>query len=203
MKIICAGLNYRSHALEMGRGIPTEPVIFLKADSSLLKKNKPFFIPDFSEKIEYEAELVLKICKVGRYITPAYAHRYYDEITLGVDFTARDMQSQFSRNGLPWELSKAFDGSAPIGKFIPKEELGEVSNIDFSLLRNDDVVQQGNSSDLIFGFDALISWVSQFFTLKTGDLIFTGTPAGVGPVVRGDRLRGLIGERVVFDFAVK
>lgn len=203
MKIICAGLNYRSHALEMGRGIPTEPVIFLKADSSLLKKNKPFFIPDFSERIEYEAELVLKICKVGRYVIPAYAHRYYDEITLGVDFTARDLQSQFSRKGLPWELSKSFDGSAPIGMFIPKEELGEVSNIDFSLLRNDDVVQQGNSSDLIFGFDALISRVSQFFTLKTGDLIFTGTPAGVGPVVRGDRLRGLIGEREVFDFAVK
>jgi 2-keto-4-pentenoate hydratase/2-oxohepta-3-ene-1,7-dioic acid hydratase in catechol pathway len=203
MKIICAGLNYRSHALEMGRGIPTEPVIFLKADSSLLKKNKPFFIPDFSERIEYEAELVLKISKVGRYITPAYAHRYYNEITLGVDFTARDLQSQFSRKGLPWELSKAFDGSAPIGSFIPKEELGELSNIDFSLLKNSDVVQKGNSSDLIFGFDALISWVSQFFTLKTGDLIFTGTPAGVGPVVRGDRLRGLIGEKLVFDFAVK
>ena len=203
MKIICAGLNYRSHALEMGRGIPTEPVIFLKADSSLLKKNKPFFIPDFSERIEYEAELVLKISKVGRYITPAYAHRYYNEITLGVDFTARDLQSQFSRKGLPWELSKAFDGSAPIGSFIPKEELGELSNIVFSLLKNSDVVQKGNSSDLIFGFDALISWVSQFFTLKTGDLIFTGTPTGVGPVVRGDRLRGLIGEKLVFDFAVK
>ncbi|MCA1756576.1 MAG: fumarylacetoacetate hydrolase family protein [Bacteroidales bacterium] len=203
MKIICAGLNYRNHALEMGREIPTEPVIFLKADSSLLKKNKPFFIPDFSERIEYEAELVLKICKVGRYITPAFAHRYYNEITLGVDFTARDLQSDFSRKGLPWELSKAFDGAAPIGMFIPKEEAGDVTSIDFTLIRNEEVVQQGNSSDLIFDFDALISRVSQFFTLKTGDLIFTGTPAGVGRVFRGDRLRGLIGEKIVFDFAVK
>lgn len=203
MKIICAGLNYRNHALEMGREIPTEPVIFLKADSSLLKKNKPFFIPDFSERIEYEAELVLKICKVGRYISPAFAHRYYNEITLGVDFTARDLQSDYSRKGLPWELSKAFDGSAPVGLFIPKEELGDLSGIGFTLIRNEEVVQQGNSSDLIFDFDELISWVSKFFTLKTGDLIFTGTPAGVGQVFRGDRLRGLIGEKLVFDFAVK
>ena len=203
MKIICAVFNYRTHAAEMKSEIPAEPVIFLKADSSLLKKNKPFFIPDFSNRVEYEAEIVLKICRVGRYIATRFAHRYYDEITLGIDFTARDLQSRYSKAGLPWGVSKSFDGSAPIGQFVPKQELGDPGNIGFSLFRNGEVVQESNSCDMIFGFDKLIAWVSQFVTLKTGDLIFTGTPSGVGMVFRGDRLRGVIGGREVFDFAVK
>lgn len=203
MKIICAVFNYRKHAVEMGSEIPAEPVIFLKADSSLLKKNKPFFIPDFSNRVEYEAEIVLKICRVGRYIATRFAHRYYDEITLGIDFTARDLQSRYSKAGLPWGVSKSFDGSAPIGQFVPKQELGDPGNIGFSLFRNGEVVQESNSCDMIFGFDELIAWVSQFVTLKTGDLIFTGTPSGVGMVFSGDRLRGVIGGREVFDFAVK
>lgn len=203
MKIICVGFNYRQHAAEMGKEIPAEPAVFLKADSSLLKKNKPFFIPDFSKRIEYEVEIVIKICKVGRYIATRFAHRYYNEITLGVDFTARDLQSRFSKSGLPWGLSKSFDGSAPIGQFIPKQELGDPGNIAFSLLRNGEVVQESNSCDMVFDFDELIAWVSQFLTLKTGDLIFTGTPSGVGMVFRGDRLAGVIGGREVFNFPVK
>lgn len=203
MKILCIGRNYRAHALEMNNPLPVKPVVFLKPDSAIIKNNKPFFIPEFSSNVHYEAELVLRICKVGRFISEKFAHRYYDAITLGVDMTARDLQAEQSKAGLPWEIAKGFDGSAPLGKFIPKNELGEMNNISFTLLKNGEMVQEGSSSDLIFNFETLISYVSKFFTLKTGDLIFTGTPAGVGPVHPGDTLTGILEGRQVFEFKIK
>ncbi|MFO7852721.1 MAG: fumarylacetoacetate hydrolase family protein [Bacteroidota bacterium] len=203
MKIICIGLNYLDHAREMNRKLPDRPVVFLKPDSSLLKNNKPFFIPGFSRNIHYEVEIVLRISKLGRSIAEKYAHRYYDRLTLGVDMTARDLQSSLSSSGMPWEISKSFDGAAPIGEFIPVTEAGDVNNIFFRLEKNGEIVQSGNTSRLIFSFDRIISYVSGFFTLKTGDLIFTGTPAGVGPMKRNDRLRGYIGDRKIIDFVIK
>ncbi|MEA1885767.1 MAG: fumarylacetoacetate hydrolase family protein [Bacteroidota bacterium] len=203
MKIICIGLNYLDHAREMGRKLPDKPVVFLKPDSSLLKNNKPFFIPGFSGNIHYEIEIVLRICKLGRSIAEKYAYRYYDRLTLGVDMTARDLQSSLSSSGMPWEISKSFDGAAPMGEFIPVTEAGEVDNISFGLEKNGETVQSGNTSRLIFSFEQIISYVSGFFTLKTGDLIFTGTPAGVGPVKRNDRLTGYIGDRKLIDFVIK
>jgi len=203
VKIICIGLNYTDHAREMGRPLPENPVVFLKPDSSLLKKNKPFFIPGFTADMQYEIELVLRICKLGRSIPEKYAYRYYDHISLGVDMTARDLQSSLSAAGMPWDISKSFDGAAPVGEFIPLEEAGDINNISFSLEKNGELVQSGNSSQLIFGFDSIISWLSRFFTLKTGDLIFTGTPAGVGPVQPGDRLTGFIGDRKLIDFNIR
>lgn len=203
MKIICIGLNYRDHAEEMKKALPAEPLVFLKADSALLKKNKPFFLPDFSADIHYEAEIVLRISRLGKTVAEKYAHRYYDSITLGIDLTARDLQAQLSSSGMPWEISKSFDGAAPLGEFIPLEEAGHLHNMSFRLEKNGVRVQDGNTSNLIFGFDRIISHVSRFFTLKTGDLIFTGTPAGVGPVKRNDRLTGYIGERKVIDFMIK
>ncbi|MBN1387359.1 MAG: fumarylacetoacetate hydrolase family protein [Bacteroidales bacterium] len=203
MKIICIGLNYGDHAREMGRTLPDKPVIFLKPDSSLLKNNKPFFIPDFSRNIHYEIEIVLRICKLGRSISEKYACRYYDQLTLGVDMTARDLQSSLSSSGMPWDISKSFDGAAPVGEFIPLQEAGDMNNITFRLEKNGTTVQHGNTSRLIYNFDQIISYVSGFFTLKTGDLIFTGTPSGVGPVNRNDRLTGYIGDRKIIDFMIK
>jgi len=203
MKIICIGLNYGDHAREMGRTLPEKPVIFLKPDSSLLKNNKPFFIPEFSRNIHYEIEIVLRICKLGRSVSEKYAYRYYDQLTLGVDMTARDLQSSLSSAGSPWDISKSFDGAAPVGEFIPIKEAGDVNNISFRLEKNGVIVQSGNTSRLIYNFDQIISYVSQFFTLKTGDLIFTGTPSGVGPVNRNDRLTGYIGDRRIIDFMIK
>jgi 2-keto-4-pentenoate hydratase/2-oxohepta-3-ene-1,7-dioic acid hydratase in catechol pathway len=203
MKIICMGLNYRQHCQEMGWQYPTEPVVFLKPDSALLKNNKPFFLPDFSENIHYEVEVVVKIGKLGKGISARYAHRYYNEITLGIDITARDIQSRNSKAGLPWELSKGFDGAAPIGSFVPVSSVGDINNIDFSLQINGNVVQKSNTSDLIFGVDAIIEYVSRFFTLKTGDLIFTGTPSGVGQLKRNDNLVAYLGDKPVLDFNIK
>lgn len=203
MKIICVGLNYTDHAEEMGRPLPSEPVVFLKPDSALLKNNKPFFIPPFSDNIHYEIEVVLRIGRLGKSVAREYAHRYYDALTLGIDMTARDHQSSLSAAGMPWDISKSFDGAAPIGEFMPVGEAGNAGNISFSLLKNGTRVQKGNTSGLIFGFDSIISYISQFFTLKTGDLVFTGTPSGVGPVKRNDRLTGYIGDKKVIDFMVK
>lgn len=203
MKIICIGLNYKDHAEEMGRPLPVEPVVFLKSDSSILKNNKSFFIPEFSSNIHYEAEIVLQICKVGRSIAPKFAHRYYDKVTIGIDFTARDLQAKQSKAGMPWDISKSFDGAAPLGKFYPKDRFTDLNNLSFILDKNGITVQQGNSSNLIFGFDIIISYVSKFFTLKTGDLIFTGTPAGVGAVKRNDRLTAYLEGIKVLDFHVK
>ena len=203
MKIICVGLNYRKHAAEMGRPLPPEPMIFLKPDSALLKKNKPFFIPDFSKNLQFEAEVVLRISKLGKGIDSRYAHRYYDALTVGIDFTARDLQNKFSQAGHPWELSKTFDGSAPVGTFLPAERFPNPSDISFSLEVNGEIRQEGNTSDLIFSFADIISYVSQFYTLKTGDLIFTGTPSGVGPVRKGDNLVARLAGETVLDFFVR
>lgn len=196
-------MNYRRHAIEMGRPYPSEPVVFMKPDSSLLKKNKPFFLPGFSNDIQYEMEVVVKISKLGKSISPKFAPRYYDEITAGIDITARDIQTRLSKSMLPWEISKGFDGAAPIGDFIPVSSAGDIRNLDFHLEINDLIVQQGNTSDMIFGVDELISYISQYFTLKTGDLIFTGTPSGVGPLSRNDHLVAWIGDKPLLDFMIR
>jgi len=203
MKIICIGRNYQQHAKELDNPLPEKPVFFLKPDSSILKNNKPFFLPYFSNEIHHEVELVLKISRLGKNIEPGFAHRYYKEIGIGIDFTARDLQRDCKAKGLPWEIAKGFEGSAPLGNFLHKNELDDPGNIDFYLEINGKVIQQGNSGDMIFSFDRVISYVSQFFPLKTGDLIFTGTPAGVGPVKKDDRLQAYIGEHLLLDFKVK
>lgn len=191
------------HADEMGWKYPSEPVVFLKPDSAILKKNKPFFLPDFSDEIHYEVEVVVKINKLGKGIEVKYANRYYDEITLGIDITARDLQSRLSKAGHPWEISKCFDGAAPVGEFIPLSTAGDIRNIDFSLEINGKTVQKANTSDMIFSVDEIVSYVSRFFTLKTGDLIFTGTPSGVGRLNRNDNLVAWLGNVKVMDFNVR
>ncbi len=203
MKIICIGMNYRRHAIEMGRPFPSEPVVFMKPDSSILKKNKPFFLPDFSSEIHYEVEVVVKISKLGKSISPKFAPRYYDEITAGIDITARDLQTRLSKSMLPWEISKGFDGAAPLGRFIPVSLAGDMGNLDFRLEINDKIVQQSNTSDMIFGINEIVSYVSGFFTLKTGDLIFTGTPSGVGPLRRNDHLIAYLKDLPLLDFMIK
>ena len=203
MKIICIGRNYSDHAKEMNAPTPTKPVFFLKPDVALLTKNAPFYYPDFTKDLHYECELVVRINRMGKNIAEQFAPKYYEEIGLGIDFTARDLQQQCKEQGLPWEIGKAFEHSAPISeKFIPKTEL-DLSNIAFSLEKNGTEVQRGNSSDMIFNIDRIIAYVSQFFTLKTGDLIYTGTPAGVGPVAIGDQLKGYINGTLLFDFQFK
>lgn len=203
MKIICIGLNYRKHAMELGRPLPEEPVVFLKPDSAILKNNKPFFLPGFSSMIHYEAEVVIKISKLGKGISAKFAHRYYDELTVGIDITARDIQNRNSAAGLPWELSKCFDGAAPLGKFVPVSSIGDVNNTDFRLEINGRIVQQGNTSDMIFSINEIVSYVSKFFTLKTGDLIFTGTPSGVGPLKKKDNLVAYLGEEALLDMMIR
>lgn len=203
MKIFAIGQNYVEHNKEMDSANPLEPIVFMKADTAALRDNKPFFHPDFSEEIHYETELIVRINRLGRNISPRFAHRYYEEISLGVDFTARDLQRRLKREGKPWEICKAFDNSAVIGNFIPKDEIDDIQNIDFHLDLNGNTVQQGNSKDMIFSIDELIAYISKFFTLKIGDILFTGTPAGVGKVNIGDRLQGYIFEKKMFDFQVK
>jgi len=203
MKIICIGLNYRKHAIEMGWPIPEEPVVFLKPDSALLKNNKPFFLPGFSDNIHYEVEVVIKISKLGKGISAKFAHRYYDEVTLGIDITARDIQSRQAKNGMPWELSKCFDGAAPIGNFVPVASVKKLNDLDFRLEINGKIVQQSNTSDMIFNINEIIEYVSRYFTLKTGDLIFTGTPSGVGQLKKNDNLVAYLGDQPVLDFLIK
>lgn len=203
MKIICIGRNYVAHARELNNPLPENPVFFLKPDTALIQNNRPFFYPSFSTEIHHEVELVLKINRIGRHIEPRFASRYYDEIGIGIDFTARDLQSACKKGGLPWEIAKAFDGSAPIGSFIPLPEIADPGNISFHLDVNGSTVQKGNSREMIFSFDRLISYISGFITLKIGDLIFTGTPAGVGPVKIGDRLRAWLDDRMLLDFYVR
>jgi 2-keto-4-pentenoate hydratase/2-oxohepta-3-ene-1,7-dioic acid hydratase in catechol pathway len=203
MKIICIGRNYAEHAKELGNAVPAEPVFFCKPDSALLPKGNPFFIPDWTSDVHYEVELVLRIDRLGKHISKDFAPRYYGAIGLGIDFTARDVQEELKKKGLPWEKAKGFDGSAVVSAdFIPVEEF-EKSNIHFSLQKNGETVQSGNSSDMIFDFDAIIAYVSQYMTLKIGDLIFTGTPSGVGKVAPGDELTGFLGERTMFHVKVK
>jgi 2-keto-4-pentenoate hydratase/2-oxohepta-3-ene-1,7-dioic acid hydratase in catechol pathway len=203
MKIICIGRNYAAHIEELKNEKPGKPVVFLKPDTALLKAGSPFFYPDFSENIHHEVELVLKISKEGKYIQPQFAHRYFEEIGLGIDFTARDLQDQCKAKGLPWEIAKAFNGSAPIGDFKPVSAFADLKDIDFHLEIKGELRQKGNTSMMLFDFATIISYVSQFFTLKKGDLIYTGTPAGVGPVQVGDRLTGFIGTENMLDFEVK
>jgi len=203
MKIICIGRNYVNHGKELDNDIPTEPLFFLKPDTAIQPKGHPFFIPHFSNDIHYEVELVLKINKTGKHIEERFAHTYYDQIGLGIDFTARDIQEECKAKGLPWEKAKGFDGSAQIGRnFIDKAEL-ELNNITFSLEKNGEQVQLGNSKDMIFSFNKIIVHISKFYTLQIGDLIYTGTPEGVGAVKSSDTLKGFIGEKEIFKVMIK
>jgi len=203
MKIIAIGRNYAEHAKELNNPIPTVPVIFMKPDTAILKDNKPFYHPEFSADIHHEIELVLKISKEGKHIAQKFADSYFDEIGLGIDFTARDIQQKHKEKGLPWELAKAFDHSAPISKFIPKSTFKDLSNLNLRLHLNDNIVQEGNTKDLLFSFEHIISFVSQYITLKKGDLIFTGTPKGVGKVSIGDHLCGYLEDEKLLDFYIR
>lgn len=205
MKIFAIGMNYIQHNKELDGALykPEEPVIFLKADSSLLINRKPFFLPDHLGQVDYETEIVVRINRVGKTIAQKFAHRYYDAVTVGIDFTARDLQKKLRAEGKPWDLCKGFDGAAAIGEWIPKEEFADVQNLNFHLDINGQIVQQGNTSDMLFKIDEIISYISQFYTLKTGDILYTGTPVGVGPVKIDDHLEGYIEDRKVMDFKVK
>jgi len=202
MKIICVGRNYIDHINELSNQKPENPVIFMKPDTSVLSKEFPFVLPEFSNDVHYEVEVLVKICKVGKYISPKFAHKYYSQIGLGIDFTARDLQSELKAKGLPWEIAKGFDGSAVIGDFIDKEQFDDVQNISFQLVKNGEVVQYGNTQDMLWKIDELVSYVSQFFTLKMGDVIFTGTPAGVGKTESADELEGFLEDTKMFTLKV-
>jgi len=203
MKIICIGRNYRKHIEELNNEKPSSPVIFIKPDSSIILKNQPFFIPDYSNEIHYEAEVILKICKLGKSIDKKFANRYYNKISLGIDFTARDLQNKLKTMGLPWEKSKAFDGSALIGDWIDKNEFKNCNDLNFLLKKNGNDVQFGNTSNMLWSFDELISEISKFFTLKIGDVIFTGTPSGVNKVIENDVFEGFIENKNVFKINIK
>lgn len=203
MKIVAVGRNYAEHAKELNNPVPQVPVIFLKPDTAVLKDNKPFYHPEFSNDVHHEIEIVLKISKEGKYISEKFAGNYFEEIGLGIDFTARDIQQKHKEKGLPWELAKAFDNSAPVSSFLPKNQFEDLYNINFNLEINSSIVQQGNTKDLIFSFEKLIAFISQFITLKKGDLIFTGTPQGVGKVSIGDRLVGYLENEKLLDFYIK
>ncbi|MDR2684422.1 MAG: fumarylacetoacetate hydrolase family protein [Prevotellaceae bacterium] len=203
MKIFCIGWNYCSHNAEMSRvEKPEKPVVFLKPDSALLKDNKPFFIPEFSQQIEYEAELVFKIERLGKNIAEKFAHRYYSQVALGIDFTARDLQQQLRSKSEPWEISKGFDGSAILSRFVDLKDFSNQNEINFLLKKNDKLMQAGNSKDMLFSIDKIIAYISQFYILKTGDLIYTGTPSGVGKVEIGDRLTGFIEGKEMLNFRI-
>ncbi len=203
MKIFAVGMNYANHVAEFGGEVPTEPVIFMKPDSALLRENKPFFIPLFSNEIHYETEFVVRINRLGKNISEKFAHRYYSEVGLGIDFTARDLQRKLRAEGKPWELSKAFDSSAVVSQFIPVSEFENLQDIDFYLDINGQTVQTGNTADMIFNVNQIIAYISKYFTLKIGDIIFTGTPVGVGQVNKNDKLQGYLRDQLMFDFMVK
>ena len=203
MKIFCVGRNYAAHAQELGNAIPDEPVIFMKPKSALLQSHTPFYYPEFTNELHYECELVLRVSKNGKYIQDKFASKYYDAITTGIDFTARDIQNELKEKGLPWERAKAWDNSVVIGKWIPLANIKDRNNINFTMYKNNEMVQQGNSKNMIHDFDYIISYISNFFSVNIGDLIFTGTPAGVGEVVVGDELEGRIDEESLFKLEVK
>ncbi|CAM4071687.1 MULTISPECIES: fumarylacetoacetate hydrolase family protein [Flavobacterium] len=203
MKIICIGRNYTDHISELNNERPSEPVIFLKPDTAVLPKKNPFYIPEFSNDVHHEVEILVKICKVGRYINEKFAHKYYEEIGLGIDFTARDLQNELKSKGLPWEKAKAFDHSAIIGSFLPKKSFESLENVNFELRSNGTVVQAGNTSLMLWKIDEIIAYISRFFTLKKGDIIFTGTPKGVAAVKDGDVLEGYIENNQMFKIQVK
>ena len=203
MKIFCVGRNYAAHATELGNEIPDEPVIFMKPKSALLQQHTPFYYPEFTNELHYEAELVLRISKNGKYIQEKFAGKYYDAITTGIDFTARDIQNELKKKGLPWEKAKAWDNSAVIGKWVPLAEIKNKKEIAFGLYKNKEMVQTGNSSHMLHGFDSIVSYISNFFSVNIGDVIFTGTPAGVGEVVVGDELEGFMEEVSMFKLEIK
>ena len=203
MKIICVGRNYVEHIKELNNEAPKDPVLFLKPDTSILLKKQPFFIPEFSNEVHHEVEILVKINRIGKHIDRKFAHKYYDEISLGIDFTARDLQSKLKEKGLPWEKSKAFDGAAVVGKFLSKNDFKNVDNINFRLEKNDKVQQTGNTSLMLWKIDTLIEYISKYFTLKIGDIIFTGTPSGVAKVNPNDILKGFIEEKEIFSIKVK
>jgi len=205
MKIIAVGMNYAEHNKELDSTLllPKEPVVFMKPDSALLKDGKPFFIPDFSNEVHYETELVVKICRLGKNIAERFAHRYYDEVTVGIDFTARDLQRKIRAAGNPWEICKGFDDSAAIGNFIPLEKFKDIQSLNFHLDIDGNKVQQGNTADMLFKVDEIIAYISRFYTLKIGDLLFTGTPVGVGPVAIGQHLQGYLEEEKLLDFYIR
>ena len=203
MKIFCIGRNYADHVKELKNELPTEPLIFMKPPTALLLDGKAFYYPDFTQDLHHEIEIVLRISKAGKHIEPQFAHKYFDALALGIDFTARDLQEKLKNKGNPWEIAKGFDGSAVLGKFLPLSEFEDLQNIDFQLTKNKITVQHGNTSDLIFHFDVLISHISKYFTLQQGDVIYTGTPAGVGAVQIGDRLEGFIGEKLLLECEIK
>ncbi|MDA0863091.1 MAG: fumarylacetoacetate hydrolase family protein [Bacteroidetes bacterium] len=203
MKIICVGRNYADHIKELDNQRPEEPVLFMKPDSAVILKNNPFIIPTFSSDIHYEVEVLVKINKIGKHISREFASDYYEEIGLGIDFTARDLQAKLKEKGMPWERAKGFDGSAMIGQFVHKQTLGDLENLNFSLQKNEEIVQKGNTADMLWKIDALIEYISKYFTLKIGDIIFTGTPSGVGPVTHGDQLVGFVKNQEFFSVKVK
>ena len=203
MKLICIGRNYAQHISELNNEKPKEPVIFLKPVTAILLKKQPFFIPDFSDEVHHEVEVLVKINRVGKYIDSKFAHKYYDQIGLGIDFTARDLQQKLKEKGLPWEKSKAFDGSAVVGKWVSKSNFESLSNLQFSLHKNDEIVQSASTNEMLWNIDDIIAYISQFFTLKIGDIIFTGTPSGVSRVQPNDSLKGYIGEEEFFSIKVK
>lgn len=203
MKLICIGRNYTAHIEELENEKPKDPIIFLKPDTSILLKKQPFFIPDFSDDVHHEVELLIKINKVGKHIDRKFAHKYYNEIGLGIDFTARDLQSQLKAKGHPWEKAKAFDGAAVVSEWLPKAQFADINNINFRLERNGEIAQNGNTKLMLWKVDELIEYVSKYFTLKIGDIIFTGTPAGVGKVFAEDQLKGFIENEELFSIKVK
>lgn len=203
MKIFCIGRNYAEHAKELNNPVPEQPLIFMKPPTALLLNNRPFYYPDFTQNIHYEGEIVLRICKNGRAVQPEFAARYFDAVAFGIDFTARDLQDKLKAKGQPWEIAKGFDRSAPISKFVPLNELKNVQAIDFQLYKNGQAVQHGNTCDLIFSFESLICHISRYFTLHTGDYVYTGTPAGVGPVAVGDVLEGFIEGQQMLQCRIK
>src|SRR5690606_12203378 len=203
MKVIAVGRNYIAHAHELNNPVPQEPVIFLKPDTAVTKNNRDFYYPDFSKDIHFEVEVVVQICKEGKHVDEKFASKYYDKVGLGIDFTARDIQQKHKEKGLPWELAKAFDYSAPISQLFPKEKYKSLNNLPFSLTINQETVQKGNTANMIFSIEKLISFISKYITLRKGDLIFTGTPAGVGPISIGDHLQGYLDGERILDFKIK
>lgn len=203
MKLICIGRNYTDHIKELENEKPLDPVVFLKPDTAILLKKQPFFIPEFSQDVHHEVEVLVKINRVGKYIDKKFANKYYNEIGLGIDFTARDLQAKLKEKGLPWEKAKSFDGAAVIGDWLPKTEFKDLNNLNFSLKKNDKTVQQGNTNLMLWKIDEIIEYVSKYFTLKIGDIIFTGTPAGVGKVIANDKLKGYIEDKQLFSITVK
>lgn len=203
MKIFCVGRNYAAHAKELGNEVPEDPVIFMKPKSALLQPHTPFYYPEFTNELHYECELVIRISKNGKYILEKFASKYYDAVTAGIDFTARDIQNELKAKGLPWEKAKAWDNSAVIGKWVPFADIKDRKGINFGLYKNKELVQQGNSADMVHNFDIIVSYISNYFSVNIGDVIFTGTPAGVGEVVVGDELEGILEEKSMFKLEVK